>query len=167
MRHEYKIKYEDIQLLPLDSVAGEKYRQLRCNPDVRKWFTYKGTISAQQQKEWFEKYLENPRDVMFALYDESGAFLGCNSIYDIDEDGSAEYGRLIVDPAFSGKGYGYKATCAAVKIAKDCLKLKKLRLEVYNNNYAAIKTYKKAGFTESGLTKDNQDNTMLLMEMSL
>lgn len=167
MRHNYKIEYAGIKLVPMDAIASEKYRLLRNIPDIRKWFAFKGIISEENQSEWFERYLENPKDVMFAILDDNDSFLGCNSIYDINEDGSAEYGRLIIDPSFSGKGFGYKATCAAVQIAKNQMNLKCLKLEVYRNNISAITSYKKALFVETGIIIDEQGNPMSIMEIRL
>lgn len=165
MDHSFSLEYAGIKLIPLDADTSEKYRLLRNIPDIGKWFTYKGTISSEQQQKWFEKYLRNMHEVMFAILDDKGNFLGCNSIYDIEKTGTAEYGRLIIDPTYSGKGYGYKATRAATQIARDQMNLQCLKLEVYENNFAAIQSYKKAGFVETGAIKDEQGSTMIIMEL--
>ncbi len=167
MDHSFSHEYAGIKLIPLDAETSEKYRVLRNIPNVGKWFTYKGTISSEQQQKWFEKYLNNPSEVMFAILDDKDNFLGCNSIYDLEENSTAEYGRLIIDPTYSGKGYGYKATYAAVQIAREQMKLQCLKLEVYENNFAALQSYKKAGFVETGSIKDEQDCTMITMELKL
>ena len=164
MDHNFSIVYKGIKLIPLDADTSEKYRLLRNIPDVGRWFTYKKTISREEQQKWFERYLANPRDVMFAILDENDSFLGCNSIYDI-ENGSAEYGRLIIDPAYSGKGYGYIATCSAARLAREQMNLKCLKLAVYENNFAAIRSYERAGFVETGVVKDNHGSTMITMEL--
>lgn len=167
MDHSFSLEYAGIKLIPLDVDTSEKYRLLRNIPDVGKWFTYKGTISSEQQQKWYEKYLNNPLEVMFAILDDKNNFLGCNSIYDIEENGMAEYGRLIIDPTYSGKSYGYKATCTAAQIAREQMNLQCLKLEVYEDNIAAIHSYKKAGFVETGSIKDEQGSTMITMELKL
>ena len=167
MDHSFSLEYAGIKLIPLDADTSEKYRLLRNNPHIGKWFTYKGTIGSEQQKKWFEKYLRNSHEVMFAILDDKGNFLGCNSIYDIEENGTAEYGRLIIDPTYSGMGYGYKATYAAAQIARIQMNLQCLKLEVYEDNFAAIQSYKKAGFVETGAIKDEQGNTIITMELKV
>ena len=143
MIHQFSIEYKGISLVPFTEEYSEKYRVLRNMPDVGKWFAYKGIIEPEQQRKWYSNYIANPNDVMFAILDFDGNFLGGNSIYDLDGMGGAEYGRLIIDPAYSGNGYGYKASYAAALIAKEQLHLKSLKLEVYENNLMARKIYQK------------------------
>ena len=166
MNHNISIAIDGVILRPLNESDSEKYRMLRNNPDIGKWFTFKGFISQNQQFEWYRKYLENPNEVMFSLFDEQDNFIGANSIYDI-KDTDAEYGRLIIDPFFSGYGYGYKATRAAAIIAKERLGLDCLKLEVYSNNASAYKTYKKVGFVDTGIIDDSHGNKMITMQLDL
>ncbi len=167
MTHQFSIHYKGLSLVPLTEEYSECYRVLRNMPEVGKWFTYKGIIEPEQQSKWFFNYLMKPNDIMFAILDSEGNFIGGNSIYDIEGKGIAEYGRLIINPKYSGKGYGYKATYAAALIAKDQLKLKTLKLEVYENNLAAFRTYKKVGYMETGFTNDKNGAVMRTMELKL
>ena len=166
MRHTYGICHGGIALRPMDADASEKYRLLRNQKEIGKWFATKGPISREQQQEWFQRYLTNDRDVMFAVFDGQGRFIGANSIYDIDGV-SAAYGQLIIDPAFGGRGYGVLATRAAALIARNQMKLERLRLEVYAENLAAVKTYQKVGFTEKGTAAAPDGAAMLRMELEL
>lgn len=149
MDHNYSEEWNSIILLPLTETAGEQYRQLRNMEDIRKWFVSTSEISEKQQKEWFHNYLKDEKDIMFSIHlnDDERTFVGANAIYHISRSKKeGEYGRIAIMPQYAGKGIGYAATMAACTIAKRSVGLERLILEVYQNNTAAIKVYKKAGF---------------------
>lgn len=168
MKHKYTLAYDDIYLSPLTSETSENYRRLRNHPDIRQWFRYKDDISEAQQRRWFEKYIKDPCDAMFAIFSsESNEFIGANAIYNIDGNGLAEYGRIIIDPELRGRGFGYKATCAAILIARDQMNLQQLVLEVYDANQRAISIYRKCGFIETGMVCDTCGIPMKVMKIEL
>lgn len=98
-----------------------------------------------------------------------GQFIGGVSIYKYNEiEKKAEFGRFIIDKSkVLEKGIGLEATIATLHIAKTQLLLNRLQLEVYENNYAAISTYKKAGFIINGKIKDKKGKDMYSMVRSL
>lgn len=167
MEHEFKTRYEDIRLIPMSMEDSEKYRNLRNRPDVRINFKSKRVISADEQKVWYENYLHSPNEVMFSIFSDD-IFLGGNSLYKINNnDGTAEYGRIIIDKQYSGNSFGYKATMATMKIAKEKLLLKEIYLEVYKSNIAAYNTYKKAMFIEISSRQDEDGEEIVLMKKKL
>ncbi len=167
MKYEYALAFDDIYLCPLTYETSENYRRLRNHPDVKKWFRSKDEITKTQQKRWFEKYLNDPDDVMFAIFRESDEFIGANAIYNIDGNGLAEYGRILIDPKLRGRGFGYKATCAAIQIARDQMNLQQLVLEVYADNEKAISLYRKCGFIETDMVCDTCGIPMKRMKIEL
>lgn len=167
MKHKYGLAYGDIYLSPLTCETSEKYRILRNHPSIRKWFRYRNEISKEQQNHWFNNYINDPSDVMFAIFNKSNEFIGANAIYNIDGNGLAEYGRIIIDPELRGRGFGYKATCAAILIARDQMNLQQLVLEVYDANQRAISIYRKCGFIETGMVCDTCGIPMKVMKIEL
>lgn len=168
MEHNYSIEWNSVILFPLNEQTSEKYRILRNNKNIHKWFFHSSEISELQQKEWFETYKNREDDIMFSIHlnDEKRTFIGANAIYAIqEEDKMAEYGRVIIDPQFTGRGFGYSATLAACIFAKNVLKLNKLVLEVYKENIAALNMYRKAGFKHSGMMSG--ENNIICMEKTL
>lgn len=156
--------FENIQLKPLSKDDSEKYRLLRNIPENRKNFEYSGIITQKEQIEWYSRYLDDNEDLMFSIYLDNGSFAGCNSIYKIDyEAKTAEYGRIIIDNRYSGNGYGYKATVAAMMIAKYQLNLENVYLDVYRDNISALSSYRKAGFIIESIFKDKDQRDMLRM----
>ena len=158
MEHNYHIDYADVALIPLGWSDSINYMELRNRTENRKWFVSKEIISISQQKAWYENYLGNCNDIMFAVY-RNESFIGANALYDIDwKEGIAEYGRLIIDREQVGGGYGVKSTAAALRIAFGIFKLKKIKLEVYADNKYAINCYKNCGFMVSDI--DNKNNIL-------
>lgn len=166
MKHKYNIEYGDIILRPINLDFCQKYRRLRNIPDVNKWFTNKDIISYNQQRHWYYDYLKRPNDIMFAILNSNGEFIGGNSIYNI-HNSEAEFGRLIIDPLYTGNGYGFQATYAAALIARNQLKLEQLILEVYEDNIPARKTYQHVGFVERGRIFDDNNIPMVSMILLL
>lgn len=165
MDHLFSAQYQRIRLSPLQKDETEALRILRNQK--RNWFVFGDIISPQQQSIWFEKYLKRPDDCMFSAYHaESGKWVGAVALYHISPNRhSAEFGRLLVDGTRVGeKGLGVDATVCACKIGFEQMGLEEITLEVFADNPAAIKTYRRAGFLQTG--EENRDGRpMLLMKI--
>lgn len=147
MKHDYSIVYESIRLIPLDSVSSEKYRIIRNQDNNRCFFLNSNIITVEQQMRWYERYLSSEGDYMFAILNENSIIIGGCAIYNIDFiHGVGEFGRIVIDGAYSGRGYGYLALKASIKLASIELGLSNLILEVMSSNKAALRIYEKAGF---------------------
>jgi RimJ/RimL family protein N-acetyltransferase len=81
---------------------------------------------------------------MFIL-EASGRAAAQVSLYDA-AGGSAEFGRLLVDPAQRGRGLSHRAIALCLHIADDVLRLAEVHLEVKGDNLRAIRAYEAAGF---------------------
>ena len=57
--------------------------------------------------------------------------------------------RLCVNPAFQRQGLGTKAMLVAESIVKD-MKIDSIRLDAYSQNPAALRLYKKLGYSKVG-----------------
>ena len=71
------------------------------------------------------------------------------------DDNSAEYGILMGDKKFWGKGFGYEASKRVLKYCFEDLKLSFITLGVIEDNMNAIKLYKKIGFTTMKKIEDS------------
>lgn len=162
MEHQYHAFQEKVSLVPMDLESSEKYRIVRNHEENRKWFLSEEKISLRSQREWFQKYLLAENEYMFSILDESKIFIGGCGLYGIDKDrGKGEFGRIAIEPERKFAGYGYLATVAAVRIAKEELGLKELLLEVKRNNISAQKMYMKAGFQYCISGKKNMKDIMM------
>lgn len=145
---------EKIYISSMNAYEAEKYRVLRNRDDNRQMFFDDSVISMEQQRSWFEKYLEKPDEYMFSIYDrESGAFVGGIGIYTNDRD-ETEIGRIIIDRMIcGGKGYG----ALAIRLLVDFMRqseLKSLVAYIFTNNIASQRSFEKAGFRITDTLED-------------
>lgn len=146
MDHAYRASIDDVTICPMTQEDSEKYRVLRNELGSRECFFQAVEISFEQQKQWYEKYLGRAREYMFSIR-SAECFVGGCGIYNVNEkENSAEFGRILIGVKYRKGGIGVKATKAAVNIAQNFLRLKRLVLYVKENNLPAIRTYQNAGF---------------------
>lgn len=147
MRHDFYYRNGDIELRPMTYEDSQKYRLLRNQEQNRLCFFSQGLLSAEDQRNWYQKYEKDDTDIMFAFYYRN-LFAGGNAIYHIDrEKGCAEYGRLLVDKInFPEKGLGSAITYSASEIARKDLGLSMLYSEIYESNLPSVYAHLKAGF---------------------
>lgn len=119
----------------------------RNHPASRRWFHSSNEIALADHIAWFERYLERDDDTVFVLTID-GVPAAQVSLYDI-ADGSAEFGRLLVDPDARGRGAGRLACRLCLRVADEVLRLDDLRLEVKADNASAIRIYLELGFVAS------------------
>jgi len=83
---------------------------------------------------------------------------------------SGRISRVLVAPAYQGKGYCCEMVKAILKIGFEELQLHRISLGVYDINQSAIRCYQKAGFAIEGTSRDCllfKGSWWSLMEMSI
>lgn len=144
----------ELELVPLTDGAGT-LRSLResdlpttlawRNDEAsRHWFHSNDRVAWSDHAAWFQRYRLRADDHVFIL-EIGGEPVAQVSLYDI-ADGSAEFGRLLVDPQARGRGAGLLASALCVQAADEVLELRSLHLEVKSHNDAAIRIYERLGF---------------------
>ena len=67
----------------------------------------------------------------------------------LDPEGTGlRFGFVIIDPARRGRGYGREMLGLALKMAFEVMKVRRVTLGVFENNPAAYRCYKAAGFRD-------------------
>jgi RimJ/RimL family protein N-acetyltransferase len=106
-----------------------------------------------------------------AVDDETGNIVGHISLGGISKKNKAgRISRVLVAPAYQGKGYCRQMVTAVLKIGFEDLKLHRICLGVYDFNKAAISCYKKAGLVIEGVNRDCllfKNQWWSLVEMSI
>lgn len=116
--------------------------------DSRIWFRTTDIISEESHKEWFNRYLKKDDDYLFVIEFED-KIVGQIAVYDIDfANGSAEIGRFLVSPDYSGKGIMSIACNEVIHLCSKEFNLSYMFLEVRENNHRAIKLYTRQGFSK-------------------
>ena len=153
MNHQYHAENDNVRLRPLDENDIESLRIWRNDSSNSRFLSDIGTISSEQQKRWFESYLGNKDEIIFAVdmhlttgNDREYELVGSLSFYNFQDD-IAEFGKFLIgDKNAHGKHIGYNALMLALKTGFDELELHTICLHVYSENIAAMICYKHAGF---------------------
>lgn len=166
MDHTFSNSFGGVVLSPLAESDLEALRRLR-NQNAT-WFLNSAEISEEQQRAWYQRYLQKKNDVMFRVgtRERREQFIGAVALYDIDrETGQAEFGRLMIDREAAGRsGLGYDATMCACEFGFARLGLQRIYLDVYADNIAAVKTYEKAGFYVYDQKKEKERKILYLVK---
>ena len=169
LKHSYTILLENIRLRPLYAEDLEQLRAWRNHDLIRINFKDKRLISAEQQKKWYQGYLEDTTDFFFII-EEIGRFnrpVGAVSLYN-QHDNTAEFGRFIIEAGeVQGNGIGYKALLAIIQFSTNELQLNSIFLEVLKENVRAFNLYKKAGFVvcDHELNKGEQKTIRMVKQL--
>lgn len=152
MNHNYKAKYKNILLRPLMHDDIESLRVWRNDRQATRFLRQIGYITPEMQEKWYETYLENKKEITFAIVEteDIGGIIGSISIYDIAGD-TAEFGKLqIGEHRAHGRGIGSLATTMALLIAFDKIGVTRIVGCVHQENIAAHKSYMRIGFRITG-----------------
>ncbi|HJO94794.1 MAG TPA: GNAT family protein [Victivallales bacterium] len=104
-------------------------------------------VSLNQQEE-----LLKDKTNTFSIVDlETNNLLGHTGIFDIDNiNRKANFGIIIGNKKFHGKGYGQEATKLILDFAFNILNFNNIFLSVFSYNTKGYNCYKKIGFKEIG-----------------
>jgi ribosomal-protein-alanine N-acetyltransferase len=110
--------------------------------------------SEQLQKE-FEALNTSEKDFVFAIIDKkTDQHIGNAGLYTVNWiSRSAEYRIIIGNPKFWNKGIGQEAAKLLIDYGFQKLNLNKVWLGVNRENKAGVQSYKKSGFTEEGILR--------------
>ena len=101
---------------------------------------------------FYERMSRSANDVVFAIVDRATEqHIGNTAIHNIDWIRRlGEFGIIVGEKAYWGKGYGTEATRLVVGFAFDRLNLNKVWLGVHADHPGAIRAYEKVGFKIEG-----------------
>ena len=165
MNHNICCEYENVTVRPLSRKDIEYLRKWRNDENNTKYLTPIGHISKEQQESWYERYLTNDDEYIFAI-DENKSLnrvVGSAALYNFDGD-QVEFGKIMVgDDEAHGKKVGYNAIKVLIKIAYEKFGCNKVILRCYTDNIVACNLYKKVGFSEKDryLTVEGKEETLM------
>ena len=152
MDHKYSAGLENVRLRPLRKEDIEKVRIWRNDPDISRFLSPIPYITESMQEKWFEKYLLDPDEIIFAIEETDclNRMVGSLSLYNF-KDNEAEIGKIVVgDESAHGMGIGKKAFLAAMALAFERLKISIIKCSVHRENYSARHIYFSIGFQAVG-----------------
>jgi UDP-4-amino-4,6-dideoxy-N-acetyl-beta-L-altrosamine N-acetyltransferase len=153
---------ELIDFTELDSEQKAMVLEWRNSEFVSK-YTHTKQITFDEHLSFIED-LKTLEDKKYFLVKNDSANLGVINLTHIDKkEKSSELG-LYKNPFCTHKGVGSLLLKSIITYGYDILKLQKLKLEVYKDNIAAIKLYKRFGFQE---VSNKNDKDLLYMEIDI
>ncbi len=167
-----RIEGSQIVLRTMEYEDTDRIVEWRNRERVKKRFIYREPFTVEGHRGWIKTMIDTGKAVQFIICEKEG-MRPVGSVYFRDIDGEkkeAEYGIFLGEDDALGKGYGTEAAGLAVEYAFSVMGLKRLILRVFTDNDAAVKSYRRAGFTEERVLKDvecsdGERKDMLLMSL--
>ena len=152
-------------VLTLREVTWDDCRRLydwRMEEQTRRMFRNTALIPYEQHEAMLQHYLAQPGREGWFILEREGVPVGAIGFSDFSEDGTdCEIGRLIIDDAHRGKGYGTRGMILAVEQARR-EGVRRIHLELDIQNVRSRRIQNSMGFVETG-TRMYGDRTYLLM----
>jgi diamine N-acetyltransferase len=131
------------------------------DPEVQQGIMIYHPFSQAQEENWFDSMIKRPvEEQVLGIEakeppDEAGIenwkLIGSLGFADISwRIRSAEFGIMIGEKEYWGKGYGTEAVRLLTQYGFNTLNLNRIFLRVFEDNHRAIRAYEKAGFTLEG-----------------
>ncbi len=139
---------------PLAAGDRPRLRDWINDPRIAGPFLFPGPVSAAAHAAWFDRQRNDPA-VETLLAEVSGMPVGVVTLKGIDRAQRRAEIALFIDPERQGEGLGRAVLEAAVELAFQEFRLRKLHLHVRADNSAALALYRRAGFVEEGRFADD------------
>lgn len=156
MRHAFLVG-EKIYLrgLEREDISGNWYQWFNDEEVTRYMVRGAFPTSVESHTEFYEHIVHSSTDLVLAICDKNtGAHIGNVGLHRIDWiNRSAEFGIVIGEKAFWGRGYGTEATKLIISHGFRRLNLRKIFLGVCAEHVAAIKAYERSGFRQEAVLK--------------
>ena len=148
MQHTLLDTYKNVRVRSLDKRDLESLRLWRNEPKNNKFLRQIPYITPEMQESWFEKYLVENNEFIFAIdeIDHLNEIVGSATLYNFQED-QVEFGKILIGNEMAhGKKIGVIATLLICNIAFTYFKINKVILKCFANNTSALRVYKEVGF---------------------
>lgn len=149
-----------VRLRPAEAEDVPLFVRWLSNPELRYYVTIR-YMSEALEKRWFEGMVTStsgaaPARLHFVIETLDDAHpIGIVGLEDINwRDRNAEFGIIVGEPDFWGRGYGSDALRTILDVGFRWFNLHRIFLHVVAENARAIRSYEKCGFTHEGRLRD-------------
>jgi RimJ/RimL family protein N-acetyltransferase len=113
--------------------------------------------SWESEDAWYQRICSSERDAFFTIYERSSLHpIGGTGLHNIDHHNrTAEFGILIGEKNYWGRGYGTETTALMQDFGFTALGLHNIMLRVYSFNERGLRAYLRAGFRVSGRRRES------------
>jgi RimJ/RimL family protein N-acetyltransferase len=126
------------------------------DPEVGYWLAISEgpEITLESERKWYDEMRADAAQVVWCIETEEGRPIGNLGLHSIDEThGRATMGISICEKDLWGRGYGTEAVRQVLRYAFAELGLRRVDLQVDEDNLRAIRCYDKCGFAREGLLR--------------
>ncbi len=145
---------ENIRLRAIERTDIDTFLRWFNDPEVRQYLLAFAPMSRAQEERWFENKLNRGDDYLFAIEastDGGWVHIGNAGLHNLDwKNRAVEFGIVLGEKEYWGKGFGTAATKAMLHFAFGELNMNRVELEVFDFNTRARRAYEKAGFQLEG-----------------
>ncbi len=151
---------ERIKFIKVTNNLLNDYLLMVNNDEVQKCISHKKKhFNEEQELNWIKEKLENNHFIFSMIEKDTNEYIGNIELVHIIEK-TGEIG-ICITPDKQSKHYGREAIEAFINYAKKELKLDNIELYVFDFNQKAINCYKKAGFEEDNIIRNNNEIHMI------
>jgi UDP-4-amino-4,6-dideoxy-N-acetyl-beta-L-altrosamine N-acetyltransferase len=144
-----------VELRAQSEADAEDVLRWRSRPEAQAELFGDHVPTMQEHLAWLKNHGESRKEfIIVALPDRKG--IGTIGLSQIDRrNGTAEYGILIGEPEYEGRGYAHAASAGILSIAFRDLGLHRVHLRVFPENERAVKLYEALGFVPEGRLREH------------
>lgn len=152
-----KLVFDKVTLRKMTEKDTANVVRWRNSPSVVENFIFRTPLTEESHLQWYRNKVLTGQVAQFIIEDnETGFDVGSVYLRDIDnENKKCEYGIFIGEESCRGKGLGTAAAKAILDYAFTELGMNRVFLRVFAKNAAAINSYKRAGFKEEGVFRQD------------
>ena len=144
-----------IELVPLSELHTDYILRWRSDPAVANWLCSPRPPTRDEHLAWLKTLGEKRREFIIAVKPENTP-VGTIGLSQIDTcHRHAEYGILIGDASFRGRGLAQAASSLILDFAFRTLNLHRVYLRVLAQNESAIRLYERVGFKHEGVMRQH------------
>jgi RimJ/RimL family protein N-acetyltransferase len=126
------------------------------DPEMRQYLNIYLPMSTAEEEKWFEAYLKDDRQRIFAIETKEGVHIGNIGLHNLDwKNRKAGLGIVIGEREYWGQGYGSDAIITLLDFAFHEMNLHRIYLSVFDFNQRALQCYKRCGFREEGVARED------------
>lgn len=144
-------------LTPVSSEFIDKYYLWINDPKVTNTLIINPPMILEQEEKWFELLISRKNTYLFNIMTNDNKIIGNTGMHNINSvDRNADFGIMIGEKDYWGKGYGTEVTKLMLIYGFYHLNLHSIYLNVYSYNKKGIRAYEKAGYKQDGVIRQNK-----------
>lgn len=150
----YYFSSEDVRLIPIEEEDIGLLQKWINKEEVSFFNGSRFPISHSEQKEYYNKLLNDSSKKKLIIIDKQNIKVGLVSLLRIDYKNANAEIAVYIDPEHQNKGYASKGLKLLIEFAFAELRMHKIYANIIDFNLPSIKTFEKIGFQHESTLKE-------------